>query len=249
MRTHQTRRRALLRAAAFGVGTAVPVFVLAYLVRSESSGLQEFDEAVVEAGTEFTRQHPAFQEFLVTWQSVFEPFWVNVAGTVVCLLVARRMPSRALWAFGTLMVTWGLTNLAKLGVSRARPVVEDALVDPPGGSFPSGHATASAVAAVTLTVLLWPLLGPRARIVVPACGALFVLLMCADRVLLGAHYPSDVLAGALFGTAMAGASAIGYLGWSPSTAAPAREEAAQAESPDSDTDSDRTVHHHHEERA
>lgn len=240
MRPHLTRRRALLRAAAFGVGAAVPVLGLAYLVRSESSGLQELDEEVVAAATTFTREHPALLDFLLTWQAVFEPMWVNVAGTVVCLWVARRMPSRALWAFGTLMVTWGLTNVAKLAVSRARPVVEDALVDPPGGSFPSGHATASAVAAVTLTVLLWPLLGPRGRVVVPVCGGLVVLVTCADRVMLGAHYPSDVLAGVLLGTAMAGASAIGYLGWSPRTDSAARADAADAL---------RLDPHPHEERA
>src|SRR6478609_1343476 len=116
MRTHQTRRRALLRAAAFGLGVAVPVLVLAYLVRSQSSGLQDFDEQVVAAATSYTRDHPALLDFLVFWQELFEPIWVNLAGTVVCIWVARRMPSRALWAFGTLMVTWVLTNLAKLAV-------------------------------------------------------------------------------------------------------------------------------------
>ncbi|MBT0993249.1 phosphatase PAP2 family protein [Cellulomonas sp. DKR-3] len=228
MRPHLTRRRALLRAAAFGVGAAVPVLVLAYLVRSQASGLQSFDEQVVASATSFTREHPAVRDALLTWQSVFEPMWVNLAGTVVCVWVARRMPSRALWAFGTLMVTWGLTNLAKLAVGRARPVVEDALVDPPGASFPSGHATASAVAAVTLTVLLWPLLGRTGRVVVPVTGGLVVLVTCADRVMLGAHYPSDVLAGVLLGTAMAGASAIGYLGWSPRTDAASRADHVDA---------------------
>ena len=216
-----SRRRALLRAVGFGVGVSVPVFVLAYLVRAEAPGLIRFDEETIAAATSFTREHPAFLRALVVWEKLLRPVWVNLAGGLVCLWVWRRhgLATRALWAFVTLMSAWVLQVGAKALVQRARPVVDDALEHAPGSSFPSGHATNTAAAALTLTLLVWPLLGRRGRVVVPVVGGTVTLITAADRVFLGVHYPSDVIAGILLGTAMAGASYIGYQGWSlqPST--------------------------------
>ncbi|MBN9328712.1 MAG: phosphatase PAP2 family protein, partial [Cellulomonas sp.] len=42
-----------------------------------------------------------------------------------------------------------------------------------------------------------------------------VLLIGVDRVMLGAHFPSDVLGGYLLGAAVAAGSALGYLGRGP----------------------------------
>jgi len=64
-------------------------------------------------------------------------------------------------------------------------------------SFPSGH-TLHAVAFTLVTLAYWPWL---ASLLVP-----FTLLTAASRVVLGLHYPSDVLAGALIGASVALAS-------------------------------------------
>jgi membrane-associated phospholipid phosphatase len=69
----------------------------------------------------------------------------------------------------------------------------------PGASFPSGHATASmslAFAAVLVAPLAW-------RPVVAALGALFALAVSESIMLLGWHFPSDVLGGFLVATASA----------------------------------------------
>ena len=61
-------------------------------------------------------------------------------------------------------------------------------------SFPSGHT----LHAVSLSIMLShvePLLIP---VVVP-----FALLVAASRIILGLHYPSDVVVGALIGAALA----------------------------------------------
>lgn len=64
-------------------------------------------------------------------------------------------------------------------------------------SFPSGH-TLHAVAFMLVAVAYYPGL---AWLTAP-----FTLLVAASRVMLGLHYPSDVVAGALIGAAVAGAS-------------------------------------------
>jgi undecaprenyl-diphosphatase len=64
-------------------------------------------------------------------------------------------------------------------------------------SFPSGH-TLHAVAFTLVALDYWPWLAP---LLVP-----FTLLTAAARVVLGLHYPSDVLAGAAIGGLVACAS-------------------------------------------
>lgn len=64
-------------------------------------------------------------------------------------------------------------------------------------SFPSGH-TLHAVAFTLVATAYYPWL---AALLLP-----FTLLVAASRVILGLHYPSDVLAGALIGALLAAAS-------------------------------------------
>ena len=64
-------------------------------------------------------------------------------------------------------------------------------------SFPSGH-TLHAVAFSLVALAYYPAL---ALVLLP-----FTLLVAASRLVLGLHYPSDVLAGAAIGAAVAGAS-------------------------------------------
>lgn len=63
-------------------------------------------------------------------------------------------------------------------------------------SFPSGHTSFAFTAAVTLS-----LLHPRWYVVLPA--ALWASAVGYSRLYIGAHYPSDVLAGAVIGTCSA----------------------------------------------
>ncbi|WP_448059661.1 phosphatase PAP2 family protein [Cellulomonas hominis] len=206
--------RRLLRALGLAAVLGIPVAVLALVVRSEASPIVSFDRSVVGAATDLVRPHPGWTRALTLWQELLQPRWVYLGGTLLCLWVWRRhgLRTRALWAVSTLMASWGLALLAKLAVQRARPVVEDAVSNAPGYSFPSGHAANTAAAGLTLTLLVWPLLSRRARVAVPLLVVAVVGATGVDRVLLGVHYPSDVAAGWLLGCALAGGSYLGFIG-------------------------------------
>ncbi|MGZ5325599.1 MAG: phosphatase PAP2 family protein, partial [Solirubrobacterales bacterium] len=98
----------------------------------------------------------------------------------------------------------GVNFAVKLLVRRPRPVLEG--LPPLGGapsslSFPSAHATSSFACATAMTRIA------------PEAAVLYVLaaLIAAGRPYLGMHYPSDVLAGALLGTALGLVVPLGVL--------------------------------------
>jgi undecaprenyl-diphosphatase len=117
----------------------------------------------------------------------------------------------AAWLLVTCTAAWGTMHAMKLAIARPRPDVAGHLVEAVGASFPSGHAMMSTVVALALWRVLAPDGGgPRRRPLAVAAAAvalLAVVAIGASRVLLGVHWPTDVLAGWALGaawTALAG---------------------------------------------
>ncbi len=105
----------------------------------------------------------------------------------------------------------------KLAVGRVRPWIAMGLAAPLGsphdGSFPSGHASGSFCVAAFLAIALpavWPGAAWRARFVLGATMAVATLI-AVSRVYLGAHFPSDVLAGAVTGACFGAAAGGRYV--------------------------------------
>jgi YegS/Rv2252/BmrU family lipid kinase len=97
-------------------------------------------------------------------------------------------------------VTALLTTATKLLLSRDRPDWQHAMEELTTKSYPSGHASSTAALAGVLVVLAWVFLrraSMRRAVLVSVTG--LWLLVCLDRVLLGRHYPTDVIGGSLLG--------------------------------------------------
>jgi len=211
----------LVRGVVAMVLFTLPVLFLGYAVRQQSGPLIRFDEDVVRATTTATREHGLSGLFLFI-QAVSQPWVVYILATAVCLWTWLRkgLRSRALWAFVTMMVSWNVGLQAKSLVGRARPVVQDPISHAPGYSFPSGHAFNIAVVATVMVFLLWPLLSRTGRRVAVTVAVVVVLAVGLDRLMVGAHFPSDVLAGYVLGVGITFSSWLGFIGKKAATSSP-----------------------------
>ena len=127
-------------------------------------------------------------------------------------LTLRRETRRlALWLTGMLGGAAGVVFALKALVGRGRPYtayhgLEKILLDSPTDfSFPSGHATGSFATALFLTRLLLDQ-RPRPRYARLQAAALILAASCVavSRVVLGFHFPVDVLAGTILGSTIGG---------------------------------------------
>jgi undecaprenyl-diphosphatase len=218
MEGHPTRLRRLTRAIVYAVAVAVPLGALAFLVRTKFGPLADLDREVSIWATDFTRAHDGFHSAAQTWELISQP-WVMyaVVGVPLCLIAWFRLHlrTRAMWALATMATGWLVAVLLKMLVQRTRPAIEDPFVVHHGYSFPSGHATNNAIVVTIVLLLLRPVLGVTARRLLLAVGTAWVLITCADRLFMGAHFLSDVTAGVLLGVGLCIASYAGYTGWSP----------------------------------
>jgi undecaprenyl-diphosphatase len=131
---------------------------------------------------------------LLALAAIAPPAWPRLSRLLIVSLAIRLS-----FVFGAIALPGLFVVVLKYLIGRARPFVE-----PDGGSFawapfgwnaeyasiPSGHGTTAFAAAIAIGAV-WPRVRPIIWI--------YAVLVAASRVVLTAHYPSDVLASAVVG--------------------------------------------------
>lgn len=170
----------------------------------------KFDESVLQAlrtpGDNSDPIGPAWLEEAardVTALGSYTVLSIIVVAAIAYLLMTQKRAA-ALWigvAVGGGML---LSNVLKLGFARPRPEIVEPAARVFTYSFPSGHATLSAVTFLTLGALLASLhTSRRLRIFFVTLAVVLTILIGSSRVYLGVHHPTDVLAGWCVGAAWA----------------------------------------------
>ena len=99
--------------------------------------------------------------------------------------------------FAITMVGRGLSEVQKYWIARVRPDLEAHLVVVKTSSFPSGHASSAMIFYLAMALALTA--GTRWHRAAAPGAVLLSLLVGISRVMLGVHWPSDVIGGWAFG--------------------------------------------------
>lgn len=175
--------------AALFIGLGVLVFAV---------GLLPGDSALYEEI--MARRTPAISEFF-SWANMFGSWRGLLPASLVLLAISPEARKR-----------WWLVALVLLGA----PVIEHAAkilvgrTRPRGSAmgFPSGHMTgAASFAVIAVYFAIKEPWGRVQRLGLTAVVAVMVVLVGVARIVLHAHWPSDVLGGFLLGSSCAAAGA------------------------------------------
>jgi undecaprenyl-diphosphatase len=193
-----------LLVAAFGVGAlmgSLAVFGAATEDVTQHNGLATHDMVRLRL---FTAHR---SDLVVRLSKLFSALGDPPVLAVLALLAAFLFWRRGLRLVIALAptVALGLSALAvgltKTIVGRARPPVSLHLLPESDASFPSGHATDSAAVFITVAVVVavFVLRRPIAQLLSLVAGASLAGAIGTSRLILGVHWPSDVLAGFALG--------------------------------------------------
>jgi membrane-associated phospholipid phosphatase len=130
----------------------------------------------------------------ISRSSELVPLAVIALGALVALLVRRRQQVAAYFVAGVAVV-WSVNPVLKEIVGRSRPDLWPLPASVSEYGFPSGHAANTAALAGALVMICR---GRRARVMSAAAAAVVLVAVGLSQLVLGRHYPSDILAGWLW---------------------------------------------------
>lgn len=192
----------MLRALWTGAGLLLLLFTFAKLGSEMREGeTRGFDTALLRFFQALRIEHPWLTDTMRDLSGLGGPV-VLVLFTAITAgyLALVKEKSIAMLVIATTAGCGAFVEALKLSFGRLRPDASYAAIALPGLSFPSGHATLSAIVFLTLGALASSSrerTAERAYMMAVAAGMTF--LVGLSRVALGVHWATDVLAGWMFG--------------------------------------------------
>jgi YegS/Rv2252/BmrU family lipid kinase len=185
--------RLLLGAA----GCLLVLLTLSALVRLDWTPLEAADRGFGRGPQAWTATNPLVLEVLRAVEVASGTVPLALGTVVVAIvLLARRHARAAAWTVGVMVGASLTVYLLKRWFQRDRPVWNDPIHALDSYSFPSGHASGIASAmgvAIVLTLVFVRRQSLRRGLT--ALWVLLVVLVGLDRIFLGVHNVSDVVAG------------------------------------------------------
>jgi undecaprenyl-diphosphatase len=175
---------------------AAPISLAALWLAMLLGGAGPLDRTIYEAL--YAGHRPALLIIARAFTALGEPTVLIAAGIVCALWLWWGGRGRlALALIAVVTIGRALSEAQKYWIARVRPDVEPHLVIVKTSSFPSGHATSSMIFYLAVALALSA--GTRWHRAAASGAITLSLLIGTSRVMLGVHWPSDVIGGWAFG--------------------------------------------------
>ncbi|MFF1871686.1 phosphatase PAP2 family protein [Kitasatospora herbaricolor] len=208
--------RHLLRYGVLAACCAALFAVLFALVEAHWGPLARLDRSWTDGEHGYARDHTAWTAAVQTLSNIGGTVTMRtllgMAAVWLWLIGARVL---AAWAATQALAGWAALWALRLLVGRPRPHFGDPVAYAAGPAFPSGHAMASAITCVILVWLIRPHTNRAGRVAATGVAAVAVLAVGWTRIVLGVHWPSDVLAGWLAAGVILGGVTVAVEIWRP----------------------------------
>ncbi len=187
---------------------AASLLALAFLViggEAAEGDTRRFDAQLLRNAQALRAAHPGMVDVMRDLSGLGSTIVLALVTVFIVgylLLVSQRRTAILV----TISVVTGsvLVGIAKMAFGRLRPDAASADFVVPGLSFPSGHASMSAIVFLTLGALVAATRERTAeRVFILSSALLVTLLVGISRALLGVHWATDVIGGWAFGTGWA----------------------------------------------
>jgi len=177
--------------------TTLAIGLLLEMVQT-NQGFARWDTAAARWGA--AHSGGSAKEILIRVTTLGSTPFVAAVVLIVGVIEYRRLHTRAapLFLVTVVLAELALNNLVKAIVTRDRPDIHR-VVHASGYSFPSGHTASTAATYAAVALLLGSRRSRRAKAVLAGIAGALTVMVGASRVLLGAHWLTDVLAGAALG--------------------------------------------------
>jgi len=155
-----------------------------------------FDQPLLDAAS-------GLGQYMVAWRDLSDSAnipLIVIGVAIVAFLLFTKQRAEAVLVIALLGAVTAGSEAVKLLVARPRP---PGFTNDAAGvvySYPSGHVLEAVAIYGIIAILLWRSSLPTViRVVVPILLAVLIAFVAVARVAVGAHFPSDVLAGLLGG--------------------------------------------------
>lgn len=175
--------------------------IICWGVYTDSSWVNSFDMALIDMIQSHVSQGKTDLLIILTEIGNIR-LAIGLTILLVLILFVKKWYAAGLWFGGTILVCAAIiTKILKKVFDRTRPDFMQ-LVEKTNESFPSGHATATTIfygllgiALILLTSALWK------KLIVGFITLALIGFILVTRIYLGVHFPTDVIAGFLYGSA------------------------------------------------
>lgn len=198
-----SRRKALLVSAICWAGWAAMIWAV---LNQHTGQIDKAGLMWLRTGPDFAASGPGYVTEAIRDTTALGGVFLSTLATVaaVVALLFLKLRREAVLFAATVILGWMLNNTMKSLIGRERPDLVPHLTDASGLSFPSGHSFASAMIYIGMA-LAFASMSRRHSVRYTLIGVAVVIsaLIAWSRVLLGVHFPSDVIAGWLGGAGWA----------------------------------------------